>query len=163
MPVHFYDLLYIMLPLRQNFGFVECIIMCMCTCMKMLHENVTINNGKTPMYCQDTFKDCYFHLGFVRHWKYLHYQLLSVVFWLFWLSFFSVVAKCGLHMFVVCFMKRYSDFSSTGVISIISDDSGCGYWYILCPVTCVNPSVKSSYMNVSALSNVLCHIHCFAT
>jgi len=39
-----------------------------------VHENVTVSHGKTPTYCQDTFKDCYFHLGFLRHWKY--FQLL---------------------------------------------------------------------------------------
>jgi hypothetical protein len=63
----------------------------------------------------------------------------------------------------LCFMKLDSDFSSSGVISIISDDTGCGHWYILCPVTYFNQSVKSSYMNVSALSSVLYPIHCFAT
>jgi len=43
-------------------------------------------------------------------------------------------------MFVVCFMKLYSDFSSTGVISIISDDTGCGYGYILCPESVLSVS-----------------------
>jgi len=81
--------------------------------------------------------------------------------WLFVLFSFSVAAKYGLHVFVVRYIRFY--FLFPWCYHIWWHRMWLLVQFILYPVTYFNPSVKSLYMNLSALSTDLRPIHYFVT